>query len=729
MQKRFLKGLIFFLFLSGVGVFTFFDLGGYLTLDQLKETRDELQAWVQTHPYISVGGYFALYVLVTGLSLPGAAVLTLAGGALFGLWTGTLLVSFASTLGATLAFLIARFLLRDWVEGRFKDRFERINEGVKKEGAFYLFTLRLVPLFPFFLINLVMGLTGIRTLTFFVVSQVGMLPGTAVFVNAGTQLAQIESLGEIFSPSIIFSFALIGVFPLLSRWAIRFFKSRNALRAYRKPKSFDYNLIVVGAGSGGLVSSYIAAAVKAKVVLIEKNKMGGDCLNTGCVPSKALIRSSKILSYFKNAQKYGIKNAEVDFDFADVMDRVRRVIGKIEPHDSVERYTKLGVECIQGEAKILDPYTVEVNGKKLTARNLIISTGAAPFAPPIPGLNEVGYRTSDTIWELRELPNRLVVLGGGPIGCELAQSFQRFGAQVIQVEMGPRLMGKEDNEVSEWVKNKFESEGVRVLTSHNAKSFRREGEKKILVCESENGPVEIEFDELLLALGRRANTKGFGLEELGVEIAKNGTIAHDPFLRTNFPNIYVVGDVAGPFQFTHAAAHQAWFATVNALFSPVKSFKVDYQVIPWATFTDPEVAHVGLNEQDAQEKGIDFEVTRYDLSDLDRAITEEEDHGFIKVITPKGKDQILGVTIVGAHAGDLIAEFVTAMKHGLGLNKILGTIHIYPTFAEMNKFAAGNWKKAHAPEKVLEFLKKFHGWRRGAKKAVLADLSNDAHKA
>lgn len=691
--------------------YRWFDLGQYLSLENLKNHQEALNDYYLDNKALVAFAYIAIYIITTALSLPGAAILTLAGGAIFGLVFGTVLVSFASTIGATLAFLVARFFLRDFVQSKFKDKLKKINEGVQKEGAFYLFTLRLIPIFPFFLINLVMGLTPIKTITYFLVSQVGMLPGTIVYVNAGTQLAQIDSLSGILSPALLFSFALIGVLPLLSKWTVGYFRARKYLRRFKKPKKFDYNMVVIGGGSAGLVSAYIAAAVKAKVVLIEKHKMGGDCLNTGCVPSKALIRSAKILNYFRRAEEFGLEKTEPRFEFSKVMDRVQKVIKEIEPHDSVERYEGLGVECISGQAKIKSPYEVEVNGKTLTTKNIVVATGAAPMVPPIPGLDKVKYYTSDTIWSLKEAPKRLVVLGGGPIGCELAQAMARFGAQVKIIEMGSRIMAKEDEDVSAYISEKFRKEGIAIEAGY--KALRVDPENKWIVCEHKGQEVQVPFDELLLALGRKANVTGFGLEELEVEISEQGTIVADSLMRTtNYPNIWVCGDVTGPYQFTHTAAHQAWFVAVNALFGPFKTFKVNYDVIPWCTFTDPEVARVGLNEKEATEKGIDFEVTTYGIDDLDRAIAEGEAHGFVKVITPKGSDKVLGVTIVGSHAGDIIAEYVAAMKHGFGLNKILGTIHIYPTLAEANKYAAGVWKKKNAPEAALRFLEKFHAWRR-----------------
>ena len=693
-----------------------FDLGRYLSLDYFKSQQAAIETWRAAQPATAALLYFLAYVAVTGLSLPGAAAMTLVGGAVFGVLWGTVLVSFASTAGATLAFLVSRFLLRDWVEQRFGERLRAVNAGVEREGGFYLLALRLVPAFPFFMINLAMGLTAIRTWTFYWVSQIGMLLGTIVYVNAGTQLAKIESLSGILSPALIASFALLGIFPLIAKKILERLRAKKVYAGWNKPPRFERNLIVIGAGSAGLVSAYIAAAVKARVTLVEKHKLGGDCLNTGCVPSKALIRSAKLLSHMRRSREFGIRAATAEFDFAEVMERVQSVIKAVEPHDSAERYTGLGVEVIEGTAKIVSPWEVEItrNGgavQRLTTRAIVIAAGASPFVPPIPGIEETGYLTSDTVWNLRQLPRRLVVLGGGPIGSELTQTFARLGAQVTQVEMAPRILMREDAEVSELVTRRFRAEGIAVLVEHKAKQFVIENGEKILIAEHLGRDVRIPFDALLVAVGRVANLKGYGLEELGIPAER--TVATNEFLQTRFPNIYAAGDVAGPYQFTHTAAHQAWYAAVNALFDPFKKFRADYSVIPWATFVDPEAARVGLNEIEAKERAIPYEVSVYGIDDLDRAIADGEAHGFVKVLTLPGKDRILGVTIVGAHAGDLIAEYVLAMRHGIGLNKILGTIHIYPTMAEANKYAAGVWKKAHAPQKLLKWVERFHGWRRG----------------
>ncbi|WP_445426583.1 FAD-dependent oxidoreductase [Alishewanella sp. HL-SH06] len=723
----FKKIVVLLLLLLLAGSFFYFDLHQLLTFAGLKQGLTEFSQWYQASPWLVAGGFFLFYVLVTALSLPGALILTVASGALFGLWQGLLLVSFASSIGATLAFLVARYMLRSTLQQKFSTRLKAIDQGIERDGAFYLFTLRLVPIFPFFLINILMGLTALKAGTFYWVSQVGMLAGTFVYVNAGTQIAQLDSLAGILSLNMLLSFALLGLFPWLAKGLIKLINQRRLYAKWQKPKQFDRNLIVIGAGAAGLVSSYIAAAVKAKVTLIEAHKMGGDCLNFGCVPSKALIKSAKVAHTLRHAEHYGLAATEpladgqgmlAPFSFKKVMARIDQVIADIAPHDSVERYTNLGVEVLQGYGKLLDPWTVQItlaDGRvqQLTARSIIIAAGAQPFVPPLPGLKELGYLTSDTLWqalaEREQPPAKLVILGGGPIGCELAQSFARLGSNVTQVEMTERVMIKEDREISDFAHNALTSSGVKLLTSHKALRCEIQSEQKCLIVEHQGQEIALPFDELICAVGRTARLDGYGLQELGIETAR--TVQTNDYLETLLPNIFAAGDIVGPYQFTHVAAHQAWYAAVNALFGQFKKFKVDYRVIPWTTFIDPEVARVGINEQEAKEQGIAYEVTRFDIGELDRAITDGAAHGLVKVLTKPGKDQILGVTIIAEHAGDLMAEFVLAMKHGLGLNKILGTIHSYPTWAEANKYAAGEWKRAHAPATILALLQKYHHWR------------------
>ena len=715
------KLVLFALLAAAIAAFVAFDLGRFFSLDYLRQSQDRFVALYDRQPGMVTAAYFLVYVAVTALSLPGAVILTLAGGAIFGLWWGTLVVSFASTCGATLAMLAARTLLRDSIERRFGQRLAELHKGIAREGAFYLFTLRLIPAMPFFVLNLLMGLTRMKTVTYFWVSQLGMLPGTLVYVYAGTALAQVDSLRSIASPGLIGAFVLLGLFPLLAKRVVDAVQRRKVYARWAgvRPKHFDRNLVVIGAGAGGLVTAYIAAAVKAQVTLVESQAMGGDCLNFGCVPSKALIRTAKLRHQILHAQTYGLGASTTQFSFREVMARIQRVIADIAPHDSVERYTSLGVDVVQGHARIVNPWTVEITlnsggTRTLTTRAIVIAAGARPLVPPLPGLDSVDYVTSDTLWErfgqMDEMPRRMVVLGGGPIGCELSQAFARLGAQVSQVEMGPRILAREDSEVSELARRALQADGVQVLTGHQALRCERDGNSKALVAQHDGREVRIEFDALVCAVGRVARLTGYGLEELGIPTGR--TIETNEYLQTLYPNIFAAGDVAGPYQFTHVAAHQAWYAAVNALFGDLKQFKADYSVIPWATFVDPEVARVGLNEQEAKEKGIAYEVVKYGIDDLDRAIADSEAHGFVKVLTVPGKDRILGVTIVGTHAGDLLAEYVLAMKHGLGLNKILGTIHTYPTLSEANKYAAGEWKRAHQPLRLLEWVRKYHDWKR-----------------
>ncbi len=723
MSKK--KWLLVVVLLSCVVAFFALGLHRYFTLAEVKARHSQLAGLFAENPWRVAGAFFAVYVAISALSLPGAALLTLLGGAIFGLIWGTVIVSFASSVGATFSFLSSRFLFRDWVQSKFGERLAAINRGVERDGAFYLFTLRLVPVFPFFLVNLLMGLTPIPIRTFYVASQIGMFLGTIVYVNVGTELARIESLQGILSPALLASFVALGLLPLIARKVVSAIAQRKVYAPWnaRRPARFDRNIVVIGAGSAGLVTAYIAAAVKASVTLIERHRMGGDCLNTGCVPSKALIRSAKLLHQAKKSQAYGIREMRATFDFAEVMERVQRVIGTIEPHDSIERYTSLGVDCVKGSAKLLSPWEVEVTGpasvggvpsrRVITARNIVIAAGARPLVPPIPGLDAIGYLTSDNVWAIRDLPARLIVLGGGPIGCELAQCFARFGSKVTQVEMAPRLLFREDPDVSELVAERFAGEGIDVRVGHKALRFEQNNGQRVLVAEHQGAEVRIEFDQVLLALGRSPNTTGYGLEELGIATTAARTVEVDGFLRTRFPNVYACGDVAGPYQFTHTAAHAAWYAAVNALFGRFKRFAVDWSVVPWCTFTDPEVARVGLNETEALAKGIAYEVTRYGIDDLDRAIADEAAIGFVKVLTVPGSDRVLGVTIVGEHAGDLIAEYVAAMKNRIGLNKVLGTMHIYPTLAEANKYVAGEWKRAHAPQRVLAWVKRYHKWQLG----------------
>ena len=685
----------------------------------LRARLEAVAALRQDRPLLVAGLFAAAYVAVTALSLPVAVWMTLAAGALFGFWAGLAIASFASAIGAVLAFLAARHLLRDRLRARFGERLRGIEAGLARDGAFYLFSLRLIPVVPFFAVNLLMGLTPIRARTFYWVSQAGMLPGAAVYVNAGTQLAGLDSLSGIVSGRVLAAFALLALFPWLARAVLGAWRRRRALAGWTRPKRFDRNLVVIGAGAAGLVSAYVAAAARARVTLVEAGAMGGDCLNRGCVPSKTLIRSATLAHQMRHAGRYGLTDTAPDIPFRAVMARVDAVIARIAPHDGVERYQGLGVEVLQGHARLIDPWTVRITDaagavRDLTTRAVVIATGARPVLPPLPGLDRVDPLTSDTLWDaLRDqdrAPPRLAVLGGGPVGCELAQAFARLGSAVTLIERAPRLLMREDAEAAALITASLEADGVTVLTGHRARACGDDDGRWIEV-EGDGGPRRIGFDRIIVATGRRPRLEGFGLEELGL-LTGQGLAVNDR-LETRFPHILAAGDVAGPFLFTHLAAHQAGFATLNALFGGLRGFRVDRRAIPWAIFTDPQIARVGLSEAEARDQGIAVEVTRHDLAGLDRAIADGAAQGFVKVLTPPGRDRILGVTIVGAAAGEMIAEFVLAMRHGLGLKAILNTIHIYPGWSEANRAVAGTWRRAHLSPRLLAVVERYHRWRRG----------------
>lgn len=707
------KTLVFIIIILVVLAFYFFGLDAYLKFDYLKNNLFAIQRLFSEQPIVVSLIYFCIYVIATALSFPGATIITLLGGSVFGLFYGTILVSIASTIGATFAFWSSRYLFKSYVENKFPIQTRSINGHIEKEGAIYLFTLRLIPIFPFFIVNLVMGLTNISVFTYFVVSMIGMLPATVVFVFAGKSFSEISSPAGILSPKILFSFFAVGAFPYFAKMILSILKNKKLYARFKKPKTFDYNMIVIGGGAAGLVTSYLSASVNAKVALIEKNKMGGDCLNTGCVPSKALIKTTKVLSLSKKAKNYGLKNILIDFEFQEVMSRVKRVVEEVEPHDSVARYQALGVDCMAGKARIISPFEVKVNDRIYTTKNITIATGARPNIANISGVEKVKVLTSDTVWELKELPKKFLIMGAGPIGCELAQCFSRLGSTVTIIDNAPRVLAREDQEVSSLINVVLTSEGVKLKLESKALEFFIVNGAQFLKIQTSKDIETIEFDYVLMAIGRKANVTGFGLEELGISLRANGTIETNDYLQTNYKNIFACGDVTGPYQLTHASAHQAWYCAINGLFGKFKKFKVDYKIMPRCIFTDPEVATVGMSESELSLEDIKYEVTKYDLNDLDRAIADDEKIGFVKVLTLKDSDKILGVTIVGSQASTMILEFISAMKFKKGLNDILNTIHIYPTAGEANKYAAGVWRKNHKPHGLLNVLKKYFSWSRG----------------
>ena len=681
--------------------------GGSVGFADLKHYRDAYSSWVDAHPFEGAALFFLVYVALTAVSIPGATMLTILAGSLFGLIVGTVLASFASVIGATLAMLVARYLLQGFVERRFANAMARLNRGVDRDGTSYLFGLRLVPAIPFVAINLGMGLTRMPALTFAWVSQLGMLPATIVYVNAGDQLMSVDKAGDLLSGRLLLAFLALAIFPFLAKRVLRWWQRRGVQERWQRPERFDYNLVVIGAGSAGLVAAYVAAAAKAKIALVEHQEMGGECLNTGCVPSKALIRSAKLVHEMQKPDQLGL-HGSVAVDFPAVMDRIRRVIGKVAPHDSAERYAGLGVDVVRGTAKITDPWTVKVDGRTLVTRKIVVATGAGPRMPPIPGLADCRPLTSDTVWSLIEQPGTLLVVGGGAVGCELAQAFRRLGSEVVLVQSGPRILPKEDDDLAIAAADFLAAEGVQILT--NAKIERFETTKAGGTAHLDGGR-GIAFDRVLIGAGRKPRVTGFGLEELG--LLEDGRLVVDERLQTRLPSIHAAGDVLGQLQFTHAAGTYGWHAAVNALFGRIWTFAVDVRVFPSVIYTDPELARVGLTEHEARERKVAYELTRYDLADLDRAITDEADTGFVKVLTRPGKDEILGAAIVGARAGDLLGELTLAMRHGLGLKDIMRTIHPYPGWMEANKAVAGNWQRAHLPGWAVSLSERFLRRQRG----------------
>jgi len=489
-----------------------------------------------------------------------------------------------------------------------------------------------------------------------------------------------------------------------------------------------YNLVVVGAGSAGLMVAAGAAGLGAKVAVVERGLMGGDCLNTGCVPSKALLRSAKAALAPRSGDRLGIVHpGSTPVDLAEswprVAARVQSVIDTIAPHDSVERFQSLGVDVVQGSGHFMSSREVAVTGadgqqRILEGRALVVATGSGPMVPPIPGLEEAGYLTNETVFTQTRQPRRLAVLGGGPIGLELGQAFARLGSEVTVVEMLPRILPREDPDAAQVLAESLTRDGIAILTGHQAVRVEGGSAGKRLVCRPAGQPAEgggapaetvVEVDEILVAVGRRAHVTGLGLEELGVDVS-GGRIAVDRYLRTAVPSIFACGDVVGPYQFTHMAGQQARAVIQNALL-PLKT-RMDYRVVPWATFTEPEVARVGLSEEEAAAQGVAHRVIKVPLAGIDRAVCDGDTEGFLKILTPPGRDGILGATLVGPHAGDLLHEVVLAMRARLRLRDIASTVHIYPTLAEVFRRAADEARKESFTPRLQKWFAAYFRWRR-----------------
>lgn len=711
-----MKRIIVFLLVIAAVLFAllWLDLNQLLTLSQLKQQQLDLQQFVDQNPIRTSIIYFLCYVGMATLAIPGALIMTLTGGALFGLMNGVLLVSFASSLGALLAFWIARFLLHDYVQTKYHARLTTINEQIKQQGNSYLLFLRLVPAFPFFLVNILLGLTPIRATSYYLITQIGMLPATLVYVHAGTELAKISDLDGILSWPLLLAFTLLGLLPFISRGIVKLVANHRLYNQWDKPKVFDYHTIVIGAGAAGLVSAYTSATLQAKVALIEPNSMGGDCLNTGCVPSKSILRSAKFVADLHRHEEFGITDANLRLQFPDIMHRVRSKVAAIAPKDSRQRYAELGVDCYQASAHLISPWQVELSDsetKKLTAKNIIIASGAHPAVPNIKGIDKIDYLTSDSVWNLETAPTQLLIIGAGPIGCELGLAFSRLGSQVTLVNNHSRILPNEDQQAAQLLQEKLEQAGLNIVNNFVADEFTQAGDYYHLSGKQHAEDKQLSCSHVLVAVGRKANTTA--LQALDIKLNSSGQVITNHYMQTNYPNIYACGDVTSPLQFTHSASHQAWHAAFNALFRPIKQFKCDLDNIPRALYTDPEIASLGLTEQQASEQGIQYEVTLLGMDDVDRAVIDSASDGFIKVITATDSDKILGVCIVGEHASELIAEFVLAKTHGLGLNKILQTVHLYPTHSEVNRAVAGQWRRRQFSQGKQKLLRKIQMWRLG----------------
>jgi pyruvate/2-oxoglutarate dehydrogenase complex dihydrolipoamide dehydrogenase (E3) component/uncharacterized membrane protein YdjX (TVP38/TMEM64 family) len=700
----------------------------------------------------------AVYILACVLFIPGS-LLTLGAGFVFGIVVGTITVSIASTLGATAAFLLGRTLARPWIEARVAHRpkFRALDEAVRRQGFKIVLLTRLSPIFPFNLLNYTFGLTRVSLRDYILASWIGMLPGTVMYVYLGTTLKTLADLAAGNVPTSVGQQVLFGA-GLVATVAVTVLITRLARKALQEaippptrqteplahgdlampntvqvlpddvhnqtlvanvhprdwvnpqPQS-RYNLVVIGAGTGGLVCAAGAAGLGARVALVEKHLLGGDCLNVGCVPSKALLRAARAYADVRDAAGFGVTvppGAKVDFPA--VMERMRRLRAGISPNDSAARFHSLGVDVFLGAAHFTGPDAVEVNGQTLRFARAVIATGGRPIQPPIPGLAEAGFQTNETIFSLMELPRRLAVIGAGPIGCELVQAFARFGSQTFLVGKQPQILPREDPDAAQLVETALQHDGVQLLLGHDLRRVERSGGERVLCLESPHGPKEIRVDDILVAVGRVPNVDGLNLEAAGVAHDSRIGVQVDDRLRTTSPRIYAVGDVCSRYQFTHAADAMARLAIQNALF--FGGARLSALTIPWCTYTDPEIAHVGLYERQAQEQGIAVQTLTQPLDGVDRALLDGETAGFVRVHLRRGTDKILGATIVARHAGDMISELTLAMTGGLGLRTPARTIHPYPTQAEAIKKVADAYNRTRLTPFVKRMLDKWMAWTR-----------------
>lgn len=687
---------------------------GLSDLDDLRATVAAVRARVDAHPAAAAGLFALAYVAVTALSLPLALWLTLAGGALFGHGIGIPLVALSATAGATLAFLAARHLLRDAVTRRFADRMAAIDRGVARDGWRYLLSLRLVPAIPFFAVNLAMGLTAMPLRSYVVATFVGMLPATAIYVNAGVALGRLRSPSDILTLPAAGSLVLLAALPWVARIGAGVLHRSRPAGRWTRPRRFDRNLIVIGAGAAGLVASLTAATARARVTLVEAGRMGGECLNTGCVPSKALLASARAAEAQRRGPRFGLAPAPVVVDFPAVMRRVAGVIAAIAPHDSAERYRSLGAEVLAGRARLVDPWTVEIalaagGTTRRSARHIVIATGSAPVVPAIEGLTTTPHVTTDTLWDrlaqMDAAPARMAILGGGAVGVELGQALQRLGSAVTLIEAGPRLLPREDPEAVALVTGRLEAEGVRILTETRALSAAPEGDGARIELAGPAGRESLRCDLLLVATGRRPRLDGIGLDDLGLDPADPGAWPE---------SLILAGDADGGPQLTHRAGASGWATAMRALAAPFWRPAVPEDGVARVVFTDPELASCGLSEAEARARGLAVETTRFDLGTLDRALADGDGdgEGIVKVLTRAGSDRILGTTIVGPHASDLAGLVVLAMRRRIGLGALQSVPFAYPTYPEALGRTGGQWRLQRLSPRLLGLAQRWNDLRR-----------------
>lgn len=717
--------------------------------DLLKSALDWIGKLGPWGPVIFVG----LYVVATVLFVPGS-LLTLGAGAVFGVALGSVCVSISATLGATAAFLVGRYLARDAIARKIEkhEKFATIDRAVADEGWKIVLLTRLSPVFPFTLLNYAFGLTRVKLSHYVLASWIGMIPGTVMYVYLGS----LVNVGAGHRQRTTGEWVLYGV-GLLATVTVTVFVTRLARRALAKkigstetvqsskeimsvpsapvlvrpadahnarlvsnvhPPDWQnpspapcYNLVVIGAGTAGLVTAAGAAGLGAKVALVEKSLLGGDCLNVGCVPSKAVIRSGRAVFDAKEAGPFGVRVGKpVEIDFSAVMERMRKLRADLSPHDSAQRFANLGVDVFLGEARFASPDTVEVAGQTLRFKRAVIATGARAVEPPILGLAEAGYLTNETVFNLTQRPARLAVIGGGPIGCELAQAFQRLGSQVSLLHKNAHLLDREDMEAAALVQKAFIREGVALHLNATITRVERSAGGKLVYYEAQGKEETLAVDEILAGAGRAPNIEGLNLEAAGVRYDRRKGVLVNDCLQTSNPHIYGAGDVCLAWKFTHAADFSARIVIQNALFLGRK--KASTLTMPWCTYTDPEIAHVGLYERDARERGVEVDTYVREFKEVDRAVLDGEEDGFVKFHVKKGHDEILGATIVARHAGEMISEISVAMAARIGLGKLASVIHPYPTQAEALRQCGDAYNRTRLTPTVKKWMGRWLAWQR-----------------